>query len=378
MVNCKQFFDLLGNYDINFFTGVPDSLLKDFCAYTTDNTTKLNHIIAANEGNAIALATGSYLATSQIPLVYMQNSGIGNAINPLASLTDPEVYGIPMLLLIGWRGEPGVHDEPQHKKQGKITTALLDTMEIPYKVLPEDIESAKAVIDDAVKLMKETSRPYALVVKKGTFAKYKLQSKKSSLAILKREIAIGIITDFLHTDKDIVLSTTGKISRELYEYRMRKEQPCQDFLNVGSMGHVSQIALGVALNKPDKQIFCYDGDGAAIMHMGGLGIIGDLAPKNFKHIIFNNGTHDSVGGQPTVGFFLNFQEVAKGAGYQKVYKASSKGELTKILPDFYQTPGPALLEVVVQTGARENLGRPKSTPAQNKQSFMNHLNFGAN
>lgn len=296
MIDTGKFYDCLTENDIDFFTGVPDSLLKNICAYIADNTTKQRNIIAANEGGAIALATGYHLATSKIPMVYMQNSGIGNAVNPLLSLADPDVYSIPMLLMVGWRGEPGLKDEPQHIKQGKVTLDLLDAMQIPYKILPDNIKEATRVIEEATLYIKKNSSPFAIIIRKNTFSPCKLKNIEVTNFELTREEAIKEVVKLLDKS-DIIVSTTGMTSRELFEFRKELGQSHEnDFLTVGSMGHANQIALSIALEKPDRNVYCFDGDGAILMHTGSMGIIGDLAPKNFKHIIFNNGAHDSVGG----------------------------------------------------------------------------------
>jgi len=369
----RDFYEFLVSKNITFFAGVPDSLLKDFCAYVTDHTSIRKNIIAANEGNAIALATGYHLATGKIPLVYMQNSGQGNAINPLTSLADSEVYSIPILLLIGWRGEPGKKDEPQHIKQGRITLKLLETLEIPYAVVPKQIEEAKLIINKAIYYMNTKSAPYALVVEEGNFDKYVLQNEIKTKLELEREDAIKEIINFLDV-RDVVVSTTGKISRELFEYREEKKQGhSQDFLTVGSMGHASQIALGIALEKPNSQIFCLDGDGAVIMHMGALAVIGHQEPTNFKHIVLNNGAHDSVGGQPTAGFWIDLRAIAKACGYKNAFQAQTRGELASALNLLRLAEGPALLEIKLNKGARKNLGRPTTTPLQNKFEFMKFL-----
>jgi phosphonopyruvate decarboxylase len=370
MIDCKEFYDKLKANGIDFFTGVPDSLLKNFCAYVTDNADEKRHIIAANEGGAIALAAGHYLATGKPGMVYMQNSGQGNAVNPLASLVDPAVYNLPMLLLIGWRGEPGKKDEPQHAKQGPITLALLDTLRIPYQILPENPEEIDRCLKHAFDYMEKNNAPYALVVKKGTFDEYKLQKKIETDFSLKREDAVKLVVDTLG-EKDIVVSTTGKTSRELFEYREELGQSHErDFLTVGSMGHSSQIALGIALEKPERNVYCFDGDGAIIMHMGGLSIIAEKAPKNFKHIIFNNGAHDSVGGQPTVGFGIDIPAIALASGYKNVYSAEKTDEINEKLVKFHACEGPALMEIKVNKGARKDLGRPTTTPIENKENFM--------
>ena len=373
MLNCKEFFDLLHGGEIDFFSGVPDSLLKFFNSYILDNVDQNQHIIAANEGNAIALASGYYLATTKIGLVYMQNSGLGNAINPLVSLSDKEVYGIPVLLLIGWRGEPGEKDEPQHQKQGKITLKLLETLDIPYEILTKDIEDTKRKLSSAIKYMNKFNAPFALVVKKGTFEKYEQINESQQNYELSREKAINLIIDNLD-EQDIVVSTTGMISRELFESRIQKNQRHEtDFLTVGSMGHASQIALGIAISNPKKQVFCLDGDGSVIMHMGSLGIIGSKQMKNFKHIILNNESHDSVGGQPTVGNIINFVSLAKSCKYKNSFKVLTEIELNKKMLKLKSDDGPILLEIMVNRGNRKDLGRPTKTPKENMNLFMNFL-----
>lgn len=371
MISPKFFIDTLASYGINFFAGVPDSLLKNICAYIADNADEKHNIIAANEGAAIGLATGHHLATGDIGVVYMQNSGEGNIINPLASLTDKEVYNIPVLLLIGWRGRPGVHDEPQHVKQGKITTGLLNVMGVNFDILSKDEEKAAKQIDVAVKTMKSTNEVYALVIEKDTFEDYKLQSIKVNDLTMTREEAIQTVAEALGP-KDAIVSTTGMISRELFEYRTAKGEAHQrDFLTVGSMGHASQIALGIALEKTDRKIWCFDGDGACIMHMGSLAIEASKQPKNFIHVIFNNGAHDSVGGQPTVGLDIDLPTIAKAVGYKNVFSVNNKEALENCLKGINE--GPVFLEVKVKKGNRKDLGRPTTTPIENKLALMNFL-----
>jgi phosphonopyruvate decarboxylase len=373
MLNCKKFHKLLVDKGIEFFTGVPDSLLKDFNAYIMDYTNDDNHIIASNEGASIALAAGYYLATKKIGLVYMQNSGLGNAVNPLTSLVDPDVYSIPLLLLIGWRGEPGKKDEPQHVKQGKITLKLLETLGIPYNLLPNDIKNTQEVLNKAFRYMNKYNAPYALVVKKDTFEKYEYKEETNQEFELSREDAIKLIIKEL-SDTDIVVSTTGMSSRELFENREQMKQVhSNDFLTVGSMGHASQIALGIAISTPEQQIFCLDGDGAIIMHMGSLGIIGSKSPKNFKHIVINNGSHDSVGGQPTIGYEIDIASIALNCKYKSAFKVETKIELLEKISLLKSIEGPSLLEIRVNKGHRENLGRPTINPQENKKMFMNFL-----
>jgi phosphonopyruvate decarboxylase len=373
MIETNEFYNLLTKNKIDFFTGVPDSLLKDFCAYLADNTAKENNIIAANEGNAIALAAGYHLATQKTGLVYMQNSGIGNAVNPLISLADKEVYSIPILLLIGWRGEPGKKDEPQHIKQGKTTISMLEAMGIKYEILPDSFEDGKKTVNNAIRYMKENNQPFALIIKKGTFSPYKIKNKIENNYPLTREEAIKITIDNIDRNS-IIVSTTGKASRELFEYRKEiGDIHNKDFLTVGSMGHASQIALAISLQKKKKQIFCIDGDGAAIMHLGGLGIIGNNAKDNFHHILLNNGSHESVGAQPTVAFSINLKNIALSCGYESAYSVSTKEELIEKIDIIKNAKGPSLIEVLVNTKSREDLGRPTTTPIQNKNNFMDFL-----
>ncbi|MDT7044273.1 phosphonopyruvate decarboxylase [Candidatus Nitronereus thalassa] len=373
MLNPEQFFECLQHHGVSFFTGVPDSLLKDFCACVTEKAAAHQHIISANEGGAVGLAVGYHLATGKIPLVYLQNSGVGNIINPLLSLGDPEVYAIPMLFVIGWRGEPGVHDEPQHKKQGRVMLPMLDSMEIPYAIVSLEMAEAEVAIKQALHEAHSNQGPYALIVRKGTFSSFQLQQPQTPAMELTREDAIREILEELG-GQDIVVSTTGMPSREVFETRAHKNQGHQrDFLTVGGMGHASQIALGIALQKPHRQVFCLDGDGATLMHLGALAINGSLQPQNFHHIVLNNGAHDSVGGQPTVGFQVDFLQMAKAAGYQTTAQVQSAEGIKHELTTLRKSPGPHLLEIRVKKGARKDLGRPTLTPIENKQGFMRFL-----
>ena len=373
MIHSRAFFELLSRNGIEFYAGVPDSLLKHFCAYVTDQVASDRHVIAANEGGAMAVGLGYHLATGRIPLVYMQNSGLGNSINPLLSLCDPEVYSIPTILLIGWRGEPGVDDEPQHRKQGRVMLPLLEAMEIPHCVLPRDTAEAEIVVEAGIGIAERNSSPYALVVRRGTFEPFALVPETAPLSTLSREDAIKAIVDSLEPP-DIVVATTGMASRELFEYREALlAGHAGDFLTVGGMGHASQIALGVALRRPDRQVYCLDGDGAAIMHMGSLAISGQSDCSNLKHVVLNNGAHDSVGGQPTAGFDIEIPAVAKSMGYEVVRAADCLSDLDESLLQLRNARGPGLLEVRVRKGARADLGRPTTTPIENKLAFMDFV-----
>lgn len=373
MIRPSYFYDLLIKNGTDFFAGVPDSLLKNFCAYVTDNAPSEKHIISANEGSATALACGYHMATGKIPMIYMQNSGEGNMVNPMLSLADRDVYSIPMLIVIGWRGEPGVHDEPQHVKQGKVTCDLLDAMKIPYEVLSENEAELPGQFEKAYKYIKENNAQYAFVIRKNTFDEYKLVNNIPVEGKMSREEAIEKIM-LSADDKTAFVSTTGMASRELYELRDKHNQAHdRDFLTVGGMGHCSQIALAIAMNKADRQVYCIDGDGASIMQMGGMATIGTRNPSNMVHFVMNNGAHDSVGGQPTVGRQIDLCAIAVGCGYENVVKVETPEELDAVLHDDETKSKLTFVEVLVTKGARKDLGRPKSTPVQNKEALMEFL-----
>ncbi len=374
MIDCQVLFEHLKKSNVQFFCGVPDSLLKHPCAYMADNFTPEEHIITANEGNAVAMATGYHLSTGNLSLVYLQNSGLGNTINPLLSLADPSVYSIPMVLLMGWRGEPGAKDEPQHQKQGIVCEQSLANLEIPYKIISADSPTFEKDIVEICQMAKEQSRPTCLLVRKNTFNSYPLKAKKKTNECqMSRESAIEKIVESLPS-KAVVVSTTGKSSRELYEIRKKKKQSHQqDFLTVGSMGHASSIALAIAIHQKERPVFCLDGDGALLMHMGNLGLIGQFRPAHFYHIVVNNSAHESVGGQPTCAPYLNFKSLADGFGYNTYHKIKDLKSIEKTLNLLRHKPGPHFIEVVVQLGSRKDLGRPTNTPLENKKLFMDFL-----
>lgn len=367
MIDTEAFYLSLLNHRIDFFAGVPDSLLKEICACIQTKSPRNSNIIAANEGNAIAMACGYYLATGSFGMVYMQNSGEGNAVNPLLSLADKDVYQIPLLMLIGWRGEPGIHDEPQHIKQGKVTLPLLDAMGIRYTILGDDFENQ---LDECVAYMKETKQPIALVVRKGMFSKFNLLPEDNSFP-LSREESLACILEALHAD-EFVVSTTGKASREIYELREKNRQGHDhDFLTVGSMGHTSSIAFGLAIGT-DKDVYCVDGDGSFIMHMGAFPVIADKAPNNFHYILINNGAHESVGGQPTVALKMNSEQILLASGFKTVLSAASKTEIAEGIV-FMRNHPLSTMVVYCHQGSRSDLGRPSTTPIENKNAFMKAL-----
>ncbi|MBC8175140.1 MAG: phosphonopyruvate decarboxylase [Candidatus Marinimicrobia bacterium] len=364
-----KFYTALADKSVDFFTGVPDSLLKQFCLCIDDNVSEDRHVIAANEGNAIALAAGYHLGTGKIPLVYMQNSGLGNAVNPLLSLCDRDVYSIPMIIVIGWRGEPGVKDEPQHVKQGKVQLDLIKALDLPYAIISKDEQDISAKITDGIELAVSENRPFVFVIKKGTFSKYGLESSSDEEIMMNREKALDIMLSQFPEDV-IIVSTTGKTSREIFEIRERNREPhYKDFLTVGSMGHCSSIALGIAISNPGRKVVCIDGDGALIMHMGSLSTIGKLKPKNFYHILMNNQVHESVGGQATSARFIDILELVKANGYANVFFTDNEEGLISRIGEFMKETGPNFLEVKIKPGSREDLGRPTVKPVDNKKAF---------
>lgn len=371
MIHPSAFFKTLKQHQINMFFGVPDSLLANLCAYIDDQVPANRHRITANEGNALAMAAGYYLASGKVAAVYLQNSGLGNLVNPLTSLTDIEVYKIPALLIIGWRGEPGVKDEPQHVKQGRITPAMLDLLNIPYFVLDATSDYQQQV-QQAVEYTQQYLSPVALLVRKSSFAEYTSCRDVIAASTMTREEALALVLDNLSGD-EAVISTTGKTSREVFELRKQRGESQRDFLTVGAMGHTSSIALGVAMARPERSVVCIDGDGSMLMHLGAMAIIGSVAPTNLLHLVLNNQSHESVGGQPTVAGEINIGALAASLNYKYYLKASTALEVNAAMQQAKQLAGPILLEVLITQGSRDNLGRPDSSAEQNKIAFMRHI-----
>ena len=367
----KFFLDILGS---EFYTGVPDSQLKAMCNYlmSTYGIDPKHHIIAANEGNCTALAAGYYLATGKVPVVYMQNSGEGNIINPVASLLSDKVYAIPTIFVIGWRGEPGIHDEPQHIYQGEVTVRLLEDMDIkPFIVGKETTEEElNSVMKEFRKILAD-GKDVAFVIRKGALSydgKIKYENRNT---MVREEIIRHIVKA---SGEDPIISTTGKASRELFEIREANgESHKYDFLTVGSMGHSSSIALGVAINKPDTKVWCVDGDGAVLMHMGSMAVLGTNAPKNMVHVIINNGAHETVGGMPTVASKIDLVSIAKACGYPNAVCVDSFEALDQELEAAKDRDELSMIEVKCSIGAREDLGRPTTTALENKKNFMVYL-----
>ena len=358
----------------DFYCGVPDSQLKPLCDYLMlkYGINSKHHLIAANEGNCVAIAAGYHLATGKIPVVYLQNSGEGNIINPVASLLNDKVYAIPMIFIIGWRGEPGVYDEPQHIYQGQITIKLLDDMEIrSFAVSKKTSEAEVEEVMEEYRELLDEGKNVAFIIKKGALTADAAIAYKNDNGIC-REDAIKHIVDV--SGDDPIVSTTGKISRELFELREANGQSHKyDFLTVGSMGHSSSIALGIALNKPKTRVWCIDGDGAAIMHMGAMAVIGSTSPPNMIHIVLNNGAHESVGGMPTVANDIGFASVAKACGYKSAVCVDTLDKLDAELTAAKKRNSLSFIEVKCAIGSRADLGRPTTSAAENKSSFMNYM-----
>lgn len=370
-MNVEKFVEIIGS---DFYTGVPDSQLKALCNYLmyTYGVDPKHHIIAANEGNCTALAAGYHLATGKVPVVYMQNSGEGNIINPVASLLNDKVYAIPVIFVIGWRGEPGIHDEPQHIYQGEVTRTLLEDMGIQsFVVGKETTEDELQQAMDEYKAILQGGRCVAFVIRKGALS-FDEKVKYSNRYDMSREEIIQHIVKA--TGEDPIVSTTGKASRELFETRVANEQSHKyDFLTVGSMGHSSSIALGVAINKPGTKIWCIDGDGAVLMHMGSMAVLGAYAPENMVHIVINNGAHETVGGMPTVAEQLDMVMMAKACGYPNCASVQSFEELDIELERAKKRNELSFIEVKCAIGARDDLGRPTTTAIENKNNFMDYL-----
>jgi phosphonopyruvate decarboxylase len=374
MINAKEFYQEFKNNNLDFFTGVPDSLLGPLCSFLYNNCNEKEHLIAANEGTACANAIGYHMATNKIPVVYMQNSGLGNAYNPLVSLCNEKILSIPMLLLIGWRAEikpdnQQQQDEPQHQQQGLITTTTLESMEIEFDILDQN-SNYQDIIKKTVNKINSSQAPKALLVRKNTFSPCSLERNQENID-LSREQAIKIISKNLQ-DNIPIIATTGKSSRELFEVRENNKQDHQrDFLTVGGMGHASQIALGIAMFKPKNKVCCIDGDGAFLMHMGGAGKLAQC--PNFIHVLIVNQSHDSVGGLPTSQESINFKQLAQACGYKHIAELANAQKLEQTVQEYSKTTGSSIIIVQTNRKSRKDLGRPSISPINNKIQFMNFL-----
>lgn len=367
----QKLVEIIGS---DFYTGVPDSQLKALCNYLMDTygIDPHHHMIAANEGNCAALAAGYHLATGKIPVVYMQNSGEGNIINPAASLLNDKVYAVPVIFIIGWRGEPGVHDEPQHIYQGEVTVKLLEDMDIkPFIIGKETTDEEVAQVMQEFRKILAAGKDVAFVIRKGALSDAPEVVYKNNYTMTREEIIQHIVKK---SGTDPIVSTTGKASRELFETRVANGQSHKyDFLTVGSMGHSSSIALGIAINKPDTRIWCVDGDGAVLMHMGAMAVLGSNKPKNLIHVVINNGAHETVGGMPTVAGNIDLVSIAKACGYPNAVSVDTPELLDQALEEAKMADALSLIEVKCSIGARENLGRPTTTAQENKINFMEYL-----
>ena len=367
----EKLVEIIGS---DFYTGVPDSQLKALCNFlmATYGIDPHHHVIAANEGNCTALAAGYHLATGKVPVVYMQNSGEGNIINPVASLLNDKVYAIPVIFIVGWRGEPGIHDEPQHIYQGEVTVKLLEDMGIkPFIIGKDTTDDEVAAVMDEFKSILATGKDVAFVIRKGALTDAPKVEYKNDNHMIREEIIQHIVKA---SGEDPIVSTTGKASRELFETRVANGQSHKyDFLTVGSMGHSSSIALGVAINKPEQRIWCVDGDGAVLMHMGSMAVLGSNKPKNLIHVVINNGSHETVGGMPTVAADIDLVGVAKACGYPYAVSVDSFENLDKELKSAKERGELSFIEVKSSIGARDDLGRPTTTALENKQNFMEYL-----
>lgn len=373
MVNQKELFEALQAIGVDFFTGVPDSLLNDFCLYMTNNMTAEQHVMAANEGNAVAIAAGHYMATGKIPVVYMQNSGIGNATNPLLSLTHDCVYGIPMILVIGWRGDPAITDHAQHKKQGELTPVLMKDMDIPYEILDDE----NTVVDKfawAVEKAKEISSPVALIAKKAILTEKVKKQEYPESGLMNREEAVSAVIDVLGSDA-IYLGTTGRATREVHEQlKLHGISDGHEWQNVGSMGHVSSVGLGIALAKPEQKVVVFDGDAAAVMHMGALATNCRYKAGNMIHIVLNNGVNESVGGQPSAGFVVNLTGIAAACGYRTPdHAVETKEELQAIVKNYQKENMPLFIDVHVRQGIRPDMPKLNIDHKAQKSALMETL-----
>lgn len=374
MIEQQKLFTALNNIGLNFFTGVPDSLLNDFCLYLVNNIPDSQHIMAANEGNAIGIAAGYHMATGGIPVVYMQNSGIGNAANPLLSLTHKDVYSMPLILVIGWRGDPAIKDHAQHKKQGELTPVLMDDMDIPYEILDSD-DTVIEKFTWAANTAKEINSPVALIAKKAILTQKEKKQEYADSKLMNREEAISAVIDVFGKNA-IYLATTGRATRELHEQiAMHGLSHEIEFLNVGAMGHLSSIGLGLAVSAPDKKIIVFDGDAAAVMHMGSFATNGRYQPSNLIHIVLNNGVNESVGGQMSSGQIIDLTTVAKGCGYKTLDKfVESKEDFQNAVKQMDSCNHLSFIDVHVRQGIRKDMPGLKIDHRPAKESLMTYLN----
>ncbi|MGI6393560.1 MAG: phosphonopyruvate decarboxylase [bacterium] len=375
MINPEEFISFFVRHGSDFFTGVPDSTFKELITYIENPSDKFKHFTASNECEAMGIASGYHLATGKTPVVYMQNSGFGKTVNPYTSLASHDVYSIPVVMLIGWRGEPGKKDEPQHKMMGRITKELLKVLEIESCEL--DVEKWEEQVAKALQYSEKESRPFAIILKSKMFSEPCIEKKKDESNFPLREEILKEIVKAAPADA-LFISTTGKTSRELFEIREQLNMPHKtDFYTVGSMGCASSIALGIATGNHGRPIFIIDGDGAALMQMGTFAALGNHGQrKNITHIIIDNQAHESTGGQRSLSSKVSFEGVAKSCGYEHAYVVSSAKEAGKVITEQRKNSELKLLVVKSKKGSRANLGRPTTTPLENKINFMRCIKDG--
>ena len=373
-MDVRLFLDIVEDLGDAFFTGVPDSLLNPFIDAVVDRYgISDKHIVAVNEGAAVGLAAGHYLATSRPAVVYMQNSGIGNAVNPIISLLHKKVYSIPVVFIIGWRGEPGTKDEPQHVYQGEATLPLLDCLEIPYTIMSKETDDLSVTVDSFKKHIKN-GQSVAFIIRKDSLTNDKKINYTSDAVLTREEVLETILSISGKDGETVFICTTGKLSREVFEIRQQHGgKHDHDFLTIGSMGHSLMIAFGIALAKPEKRIFCLDGDGAVLMHMGSLAVTGVHSPVNLVHVVINNGSHETVGGLTAVSSKLSLCEIARASGYKYSYMVNTLEKLAELLSSLGLLDGPVFIEVICNLVSRANLGRPTTTPKQHKNELMAYL-----
>lgn len=358
MKDPNLFLDWLSEAGITQYVGVPDSLLKSLALAIDSHPSANRHVVAANEGAAIGFAVGVYLESSKPAAVYLQNSGLGNALNPLTALAHREVYGTPMVLVIGWRGEPGKPDEPQHMVQGRITRELLDIVGVPFVVLSDDENTARGQVRELIHSMEVSPGPVAIIVPAGAFGQRAVRESMQTKLTMTRQEALSEVISVIPPG-DRVIATTGMIGRELWEIRKEAGEPMEnDFLVVGGMGHASAIAHGVGAADPGRTVWCLDGDGSVLMHLGSLAVIGHYQPRNLKHLIFNNYAHDSVGGQPTAALSVDFEGLSRAITYTWAGSTSKRDEVAGLVRHLSVVKGPVIAELQIMKGARADLGRP--------------------
>jgi phosphonopyruvate decarboxylase len=382
MIEARQFIEAARARGFEWYAGVPCSFLTPFINYVLQERS-LHYLSMANEGDAVALIAGIALAPRR-GITMMQNSGLGNAVSPLTSLT--WTFRLPQLLIVTWRGQPGISDEPQHALMGPITPAMLESIQIPWELFPAEPEAVAAALDRATAHMDSSGRPYALLMQKGSVAPYPLKPQAppvrgwppaaalirprtlAAAARPSRQEALRQVIAGTATGATAVLASTGFCGRELYAL---EDRPNQLYM-VGSMGCALPLALGLALARPDLRVLAVDGDGAALMRMGAFATVGAYGPSNLQHLLLDNGVHDSTGAQATVAASVSFAEVAAACGYAAALETDQVGEIGAWL-DAPALAGPRFARLLTRPGTPESLPRPAITPVEVKNRLMRHF-----